>query len=119
MEIAGTPIPPELAALLERFRFDRVPFEELRRRLLAAGDDLESLHRIREEIEVPADDVAHPLPEPGTPERAAAEARGRAAIERGEVAAVVLAGGMAKRFGSQVNALAPVREGRDLTFLDL
>jgi UTP--glucose-1-phosphate uridylyltransferase len=40
-------------------------------------------------------------------------------IERGEVAAVVLAGGMATRFGSQVKALARVLSGRDLTFLDL
>jgi len=35
------------------------------------------------------------------------------------VAAVVLAGGMATRFGSQVKALAPVLDGRKLTFLDL
>jgi UTP--glucose-1-phosphate uridylyltransferase len=119
MEISGTPIPPDLAALLERFRFDRIPFEELRARLRAAGDDLESLHRIGEAIEVPGEDVAHRLPDPGTPERLAASERGRAAIERGEVAAVVLAGGMATRFGSQVKALAPVLEERSLTFLDL
>ena len=44
---------------------------------------------------------------------------GTAALERGEIAAVVLAGGMATRFGSQVKALAPVLDGRELTFLDL
>jgi UTP--glucose-1-phosphate uridylyltransferase len=119
MQIAGTPIPPELADLLERFRFDRVPFEELRARLIAAGDDLESLHRISEPIEVPSEDVAHPLPAGHTPEWERAVALGREIIERGEVAAVVLAGGMATRFGSQVKALAPVLEGRDLSFLDL
>jgi UTP--glucose-1-phosphate uridylyltransferase len=119
MQVAGTPIPPELAALLERFRFDRVPFEELRARLIAAANDAESLHRITEPIEVPAEDVAHPLPAPGSPERASAEALGREAIERGEIAAVVLAGGMATRFGSQVKALATVLEGRALSFLDL
>ena len=43
----------------------------------------------------------------------------RGAIARGEIAAVVLAGGMATRFGSQVKALAPVLDGRDLSFLDL
>ena len=74
MEVAGTPIPPELAALLERFHFDRVPFEQLRARLIAAAPDLESLHRISEPIEVPAADVAPPLPAPGTPERERAAA---------------------------------------------
>jgi UTP--glucose-1-phosphate uridylyltransferase len=91
MRIGDTPIPPELAAL----------------------------HRISEPIEVPADDVAHPLPPAGTPERERVAALGREMIERGEVAAVVLAGGMATRFGSQVKALARVLSGRDLTFLDL
>ena len=119
MRVGDTPIPPELAVLLERFRFDRIPFEDLRARLIEAAPDLEALHRIGEPIEVPADDVAHPLPAPGTPERERAEALGRELIERGEVAAVVLAGGMATRFGSQVKALAPVLEGRDLSFLDL
>ena len=119
MEVAGTPIAGELAALLARFRFERVPFELLRERYLAAAPDAESLHRIREPIEVPADDVAHPLPAPGTPEREELTALGESAIARGEIAAVVLAGGMATRFGSQVKALAPVLAGRDLSFLDL
>jgi UTP--glucose-1-phosphate uridylyltransferase len=119
MRVGDTRIAPELAALLERFRFDRIPFEELRARLSEAAPDLEALHRIGEPIEVPADDVAHPLPAPGTPARERDAALGRELIERGEVAAVVLAGGMATRFGSQVKALAPVLEGRDLSFLDL
>ena len=118
-DVAGTPVPPELAALLERFRFDRALFDELRGRLLAAAPDAESLHRIEEAIEVPEQGIACRLPQRGTPERAHAEALGVRAIERGEVAAVVLAGGMATRFGSRVKALAPVLEGRDLTFLDL
>jgi UTP--glucose-1-phosphate uridylyltransferase len=119
MQIGNTPIPPQIASLLERFRFDRIPFEQLQARLVAAGDDLESLHRISEPIEVPADDVAHPLPAPQTPEWEDAAALGREILERGEVAAVVLAGGMATRFGSRVKALAPVLEGRELSFLDL
>jgi UTP--glucose-1-phosphate uridylyltransferase len=119
MRVADTDIPPELAALLERFRFDRIPFEELRERLIAAAPDLEALHRIAEPIEVPDADVAEPLPATGSAERERAEALGRQVIERGELAAVVLAGGMATRFGSQVKALAPVLSGHDLTFLDL
>jgi UTP--glucose-1-phosphate uridylyltransferase len=119
MRVADTQVPPQLAALLERFRFDRIPFDELRARVIAAAPDLEALHRINEPIEVPAEDVAQPLPATGTPERERATELGRGIIERGEVAAVVLAGGMATRFGSQVKALAPVLAGRDLTFLDL
>jgi UTP--glucose-1-phosphate uridylyltransferase len=119
MEVAGTPLPAELEALLERFRFDCVPFEQLRERFIAASPYAESMHRIGEPIEIPDADVVQPLPEAGTPERAALEARGSAAIERGEIAAVVLAGGMATRFGSQVKALAPVLDGRSLSFLDL
>ena len=112
-------IPPDLAAMLERFRFDQVPFEDLRDRLVAAAPDLEALHRISEPIEVPDDGVAHPLPAHDTPERERAAALGSEIIECGEVAAVVLAGGMATRFGSQVKALAPVLDGHALTFLDL
>jgi UTP--glucose-1-phosphate uridylyltransferase len=119
MRIADTEIPPVLAALLERFRFDRVPFEQLRARLIAAAPDLEALHRISEPIEVPAGDIAQPLPANGTAEQERAAALGRELIERGVIAAVVLAGGMATRFGSQVKALAPVLDGRELTFLDL
>ena len=119
MDVAGTPLSPEVAALLERFHFERVPFEDLRARFVAALPDPESLHRITETIEVPAEDVAQQLPAPRTEERERVAALGRAAVERGEIAAVVLAGGMATRFGSQVKALAPVLDGRDLTFLDL
>jgi len=119
MQVAGQPIPPELGALLERFHFERVPFERLRAAIVATGGDLDSLHRITEPIEVPAEDVVQPLPAPGSAERLRAAALGRELVERGDVAAVVLAGGMATRFGSQVKALAPVLPGHDLTFLDL
>ncbi len=68
---------------------------------------------------MPAEDIATRLPDPGTSERARLAALGKIALERGEIAAVVLAGGMATRFGSQVKALAPVLEGHGLSFLDL
>ena len=119
MEVAGTPLSSQVADLLERFHFERVPFEDIRARYLAALPGAESLHRIAEPIEVPAADVAQPLPAPGTAERERVAALGSAAIERGEIAAVVLAGGMATRFGSQVKALAAVLDGHDLSFLDL
>ncbi len=68
---------------------------------------------------MPAADVAVPLPAPGSPEGARLAELGSAAIARGELAAVVLAGGMATRFGSQVKALAHVLDDRELSFLDL
>ena len=56
------------------------------------------------------------VPSPGTPEHRACLECGGAALESGELAAVVLAGGAGTRFGGQVKALVPVVE--DWTFLD-
>ena len=115
MDVAGTPLPPELADLLERFRFDRVPFEELRARLArraarprVAAPDRASRSRCRPRTS------RSRCPSPARRSARAPRRVGRAAIERGEIAAVVLAGGMATRFGSQVKALAPVLDGREL-----
>jgi UTP--glucose-1-phosphate uridylyltransferase len=119
MDVGGSEVPAELEALLRRFRFDHVPFERLRERFVAASPDAESMHRISEAIEIPAADVVRPLPTAGTREHDELAAAGSAAIERGEIAAVVLAGGMATRFGSRVKALAPVLDGQGLSFLDL
>jgi UTP--glucose-1-phosphate uridylyltransferase len=57
------------------------------------------------------------LPSPGSPERARLEALGAAALARGEVGVIILAGGMATRFGGVVKAAVPAAAGR--TFLDL
>ncbi|MBR7825996.1 UTP--glucose-1-phosphate uridylyltransferase [Actinospica sp. MGRD01-02] len=57
------------------------------------------------------------LPPPGSAEHAAAEAAGTAALSRGEVAVVVLGGGMATRFGGAVKATVPVLDGQ--TFLEI
>jgi len=57
------------------------------------------------------------LPEPGSAEYARFEALGRAALERGEYALVVLAGGMATRMGGVVKALVDALPGK--SFLDL
>ena len=57
------------------------------------------------------------LPKPGTPEREALAKKGLTAIRSGFVGAVVLAGGMATRFGGVVKAVVPVLG--DKTFLEL
>lgn len=97
--------PPEIASLLERFRFDEARFEALRARLRESADP-ERLHRITSKIDVPPLSCALQPPSPGTAEREALHHEGLAAIQRGELASVVLAGGMATRFGSVVKALA-------------
>jgi UTP--glucose-1-phosphate uridylyltransferase len=82
---------------------------------LARGEDDRGIATDR--IEPPyANDVVK-LPEPGTPEEREIEERGRAALAAGEVALVVLAGGMATRMGGVVKALVDALPGR--TFLDL
>ncbi|BDG08268.1 UTP--glucose-1-phosphate uridylyltransferase [Anaeromyxobacter paludicola] len=57
------------------------------------------------------------LPGSGSPEEARVRRMGEAAIARGEVGCVVVAGGAGTRFGGCVKALVPVLGGR--TFLDL
>ena len=54
------------------------------------------------------------LPARGTTEYAALVERGNAALRAGEVGVVVLAGGMATRFGGVVKAAVPVDAGHDV-----
>lgn len=63
-----------------------------------------------------AQDVVQ-LPPPGSAEHARLTALGRGALERGEYALVVLAGGMATRMGGVVKALVDALPGK--SFLDL
>jgi UTP--glucose-1-phosphate uridylyltransferase len=68
-------------------------------------------------IEAPAPGDVVTLPEAGTPAYRALEERGAEAFRQGQVALVVLAGGMATRMGGVVKALVEALPGR--TFLDL
>jgi UTP--glucose-1-phosphate uridylyltransferase len=73
--------------------------------------------RVREPLAPPRDgDVERP-PEPESAAGRAARERGLEALRGGEVAFVVLAGGMATRMGGVVKALVEALPGR--TFLDL
>jgi UTP--glucose-1-phosphate uridylyltransferase len=110
-------LPEALRALLERYHFDRVPFERLRA-AVRAGSDLEALHTIAAPVVPPPLDCARAPPSEGSGTWERLRAEGEAAIARGELAAVVLAGGMATRFGSVVKALAPLAEGASTRFLD-
>jgi UTP--glucose-1-phosphate uridylyltransferase len=118
-EGARMPIDEEIdagaRAQLQRFGWDAPTFETLRARLRAGA--AESDNHIRGEVRPPSPGDVVPLPAPGTPQRKQLEARGREALRTGLVGAVVLAGGMATRFGGVVKAGVEAVQGR--TFLDL
>ncbi len=114
---ASLDLPPDVHALLARYGFDAERFERLRARWKAADGDATKLNALRGEM--------HPLPAgmvrglPAQDSEAARALRDVAfrAISKGQVGIIVLAGGMATRFGGLVKALVEVLPGR--TFLDL
>ena len=106
---------PEIRNTLERFGFDRTRFEELRGRILSGELGPES-NVVAGAVEPPgAADVAL-LPVAGTSEWGAARAAGLDALASGRIAQVVLAGGMATRFGGVVKGAVEALDGR--SFLD-
>ncbi|HEY6877171.1 MAG TPA: UTP--glucose-1-phosphate uridylyltransferase, partial [Polyangiales bacterium] len=111
---------PATVSLLTRYGFDRHTFDTLRQKLVAdaqAGRAYDEGNKLRGRIEPPAPGDVRPLPELGESARRELAARGEQAIRAGKVAAVVLAGGMATRFGGVVKAAVEVARGK--TFLDL
>jgi UTP--glucose-1-phosphate uridylyltransferase len=105
----------EAAAVLEEFEFDEPLFEELRARVASGGLSSES-NLIRGELEPPEECDIDVLPAPGDPGYDDARAAGIDALTRGEVAQVVLAGGMATRFGGVVKAVLEAVDG--MSFLE-
>jgi UTP--glucose-1-phosphate uridylyltransferase len=98
-------------AVLDRFGFDEALFESLRARV-ASGELSPEANVVRGELEAPRDDDVTRLPAPGDQGYDDARATGLAALERGEVAQVVLAGGMATRFGGVVKAVLEAVDGK-------
>jgi UTP--glucose-1-phosphate uridylyltransferase len=107
---------PGTTALLERFGFDRETFERLRARLREQGRRPEH-NAIAGVVTAPEPGDITELPQQGTPARAALHGRGARALTAGQVGVVILAGGMATRFGGVVKAAAEAVDGR--SFLDL
>ena len=97
---------------LSRFGFDQTQLDKF----AARANDTASTYIDGEITPITADDFSE-LPPIGTPDHAELAKRGEEAIRAGEVGIVVLAGGMATRFGGVVKAAVPVTHGR--TFLDL
>ncbi|MEZ4222629.1 MAG: UTP--glucose-1-phosphate uridylyltransferase [Polyangiaceae bacterium] len=106
-------VPPQTRALLDRFGFDRALFEQLAQRLEQEQID----NRVAGVVEPPAASDIMQLPTPGSAEHATLTAAGMDLLRKGQVALVVLAGGMATRMGGVVKALVPALG--DATFLDL
>jgi UTP--glucose-1-phosphate uridylyltransferase len=91
-------------SVVERYHFDEAQFERLRALVADGTLSLESNY-VRGEIE--------PLPDSAlTRLDLTHEAAGREAIDRGEVAAAVLNGGMATRFGGVVKGIVEAVDGR-------
>lgn len=104
------------AGVLERYGFDSARFERLRQSvangtLTAAGNVVSGV------VEPPQEDDLVQLPGRHEPDFEAAREAGIDAIRAGRVASVVLAGGMATRFGGLVKGLVEAVQGR--SFLDL
>lgn len=97
---------------LARFGFDQAQLDKFATR----ANDTAQTYLTGEITPIAAEDGA-PLPPIGTPEHAELAKRGEEAIRAGEVGVVVLAGGMATRFGGVVKAAVPVTNAR--SFLDL
>lgn len=100
---------------LVRFGFDEKLFEVLRAKV-AVGELSPESNVVRGDVEPPtADDIAV-LPAPGGAGYDEARAAGIEALSRGEVAQVILAGGMATRFGGVVKAVLTAVDG--MSFLE-
>ncbi len=104
-------VDPRTRALLERYAFDAATFDRLRADLIA-GVLAPGANVVPGAVEPPQPgDLTHALV-PGAPGFDEAVALGTEALRSGSVAIVVLAGGMATRFGGGVKATAEVIDGR-------
>jgi len=104
---------PTLLSRLSPWGFDPVQFDAF----IARCDQPTHSNAVKGALAVPAKEDVRPLGAPGSPEHARLSALGKAALDRGEVGVIILAGGMATRFGGVVKAVVPVLEER--TFLKL
>ena len=107
---------PETSRLLDTAGFDRALFEGLVARY-QAGELGSERNYVSGKLEGPEPGDVRPLPAPGSAEHRALEERGTRAIAEGQVGCIVLAGGMATRFGGVVKAAVPAVRNR--TFLEL
>ena len=103
-------------AMLERHAFDADTFDRLRAELVA-GTLTPGLNVVRGRRRGPAARRPHPDAAPASRGFDEAFAAGTEALRAGSIATVVLAGGMATRFGGGVKAVAAAIDGR--SFLEV
>jgi UTP--glucose-1-phosphate uridylyltransferase len=106
-------LPADVRATLERHGFDRARFFSLSERVASGAPEDNTVSGT---LSAPEPHEIAPLPASG-PERERLEELGRLALQAGQVALVVLAGGMATRMGGVVKALVEALPGK--TFLEL
>ncbi len=105
-------------AILKRFRFDQAVFEKMRAALLGAAR-APGAERLSGSVTCPgAADLVELAPR-DTKDGKTLSAIGQAVLARGEVGMVVLAGGMATRFGGVVKAVVEVVPGSSFLRLKL
>lgn len=107
-------LPADVKSTLATCGFNAARLIELAKPLQSG---IEADNLVKGAITPPGPGDVQQLPEPGTAEHARLTALGKAALERGEYALVVLAGGMATRMGGVVKALVDAIPGQ--SFLDL
>lgn len=103
--------------VLKRFRFDSAVFEKMRAAILAGLS--ENSARLTCEVRAPSIEDLTRLPARDSAEGRELARIGMAALARGEVGVVVLAGGMATRFGGVVKAVVDVTPGNSFLRLKL
>jgi UTP--glucose-1-phosphate uridylyltransferase len=102
---------PETQGTLEAFRFDAAQFARLREDV-ASGRLSAATNIVTGTVEAPLPDELSRLPDEGSGVHDEAWEVGVAALRGGKIAQVVLAGGMATRFGGVVKAVVEVLDGR-------
>jgi UTP--glucose-1-phosphate uridylyltransferase len=106
------------SAILKRFRFDPSVSQRMSA-ALAGGHGSDGDGRLPGGVTPPELADLTELPPSGSPEGETLATLGRAAVARGEVGVVVLAGGMATRFGGVVKATVEVMPGYSFLRLKL
>jgi UTP--glucose-1-phosphate uridylyltransferase len=103
--------------ILKRFRFDSGIFEKMRAAIVAGLPENSS--RLTCDVRPPRLEDFTVLPARDSAEGRELAGLGMAALSRGEVGVVVLAGGMATRFGGVVKAMVEVTPGNSFLRLKL
>jgi len=107
-------LPPDVQARLAHHRFDPERFKQLASRL---GTESAEDNFVKGQISPPGAEDLQRLPAPDSAEYRRLIELGADALRRGQVALLVLAGGMATRMGGVIKALVDAIPGK--SFLDL